>query len=305
MKVRDEKGMVLLLVLVVIALLSALLSEFAFSTLVDLRLTETFRDSTKAEYLTIGGIKAGRMILQEDKNSYDAHSQTEFWSLGIKDYPLADGTISVTIEDLDGRLLLNNMVDSAGNPNILYRERFIRLCSELAIDNPEALADALIDWIDADHDPNPGSAEDSDYLTENPPYEATDGPLQSLDELYLVRGFNADTVGRLRPFVSSFGSGRLNVNTAAPELLRSWDSGAISAIENLLSSRVKKPFTRLNDLRDAIGMESFTALNRNLDLGVTSTYYRINSIGRVNDGTRRMQAVVNKPKDTLLWQKVN
>jgi general secretion pathway protein K len=305
MKVRNEKGMVLLLVLVVIALLSALLSEFAFSTLVDLRLTETFRDSTKAEYLALGGIKAGRMILQEDKNSYDAHSQTEFWSIGIQDYPLAEGNITVKIEDLDGRLWLNKLVDSAGNPNILYRERFIRLCSELAIDSPATLADALIDWIDADHDPSPGGAEDGDYLAENPPYEATDAPLQSLDELYLVRGFNAKTVSRLRPFVSSFGSGRLNINTAAPELLRSWDSESISNIENLLSSRAKKPFTHLNDLRDAIGMESYTALNRNLDLGVTSTYYRINSMGRVNDGTRRMQAVVNKPKDTLLWQKVN
>ncbi len=305
MTVRDEKGMVLLLVLVVIALLSALLSEFAFSTLVDLRLTETFRDSTKAEYLAIGGIRAGRMILQEDKNNYDAHSQTELWSLGIQDYPLADGQISVTIEDLDGRLWLNKLVDSAGNPNILYRERFIRLCSELSIETPEALADALIDWIDEDHDPGPGGAEDSDYLAENPPYEATDGPLQSLEELYLIRGFSSETVARLRPFVSSFGSNKLNVNTAAPELLRSWDIDAGPAIENLLLSRAKGPFTDLNDLRDAIGLDSFTALNRNLDLGVTSSYYLINSTGRVNDGTRRMQAVVNKPKDNLLWQKVN
>jgi len=164
MTVRDEKGMVLLLVLVVIALLSALLSEFAFSTLVDMRLTETFRDSTKAEYLALGGIKAGRMILQDDNNNYDAHSQSEYWSLGIDDYPLAEGTISVKIEDLDGRLWLNKLVDAAGNPNTLYRERFIRLCSELHIDNSEALADALIDWIDADQDPGPGGAEDSDYL---------------------------------------------------------------------------------------------------------------------------------------------
>lgn len=305
MAVRDEKGMVLLLVLVVIALLSALLSEFAFSTLVDMRLTETFRDSTKAEYLALGGIKAGRMILQKDNNNYDAHSQAEYWSRGIQDYPLAEGSVTVKIEDLDGRLWLNNLVDAAGNPNILYRERFIRLCSELAIDNPEALADALIDWIDADHDPSPGGAEDGDYLAETPAYEATDAPLQSLDELYMVRGFNAKTVHRLQPFVSSFGSGRLNINTAEPELLRSWDNGAIDAIENLLSSRIKKPFTHLRDLRDAIGIDNYTALNRNLDLGVTSTYYQINSMGRVNDGTRRMQAVVNKPKDTLLWQKVN
>ena len=42
MSLGNERGMVLLLVLVVVALLSALLSEFAFSTLVDLRLPRPF-----------------------------------------------------------------------------------------------------------------------------------------------------------------------------------------------------------------------------------------------------------------------
>ena len=39
----NQRGMALLLVLVVVALLSALLTELAFSTLVDLRLAETFQ----------------------------------------------------------------------------------------------------------------------------------------------------------------------------------------------------------------------------------------------------------------------
>ena len=69
---RGEKGMALLLVLVVVALLTSLLTELAFSTLIDLRLTETFRDSTRAYYLARGGVAAGRMILQEDRNQYDA-----------------------------------------------------------------------------------------------------------------------------------------------------------------------------------------------------------------------------------------
>lgn len=301
----NERGMVLLLVLVVIALLSALLSEFAFSTLVDLRLTETFRDTTRAEYLARGGIKAGRMILQRDTNSYDAHSPAELWSIGIQDYPLAEGNISVSIEDLDGRLLLNRLVDGMGNPNIVYRERFTRLCSELAIDNPEDLADALTDWLDPDHDKNPAGAEDADYLSANPPYEATDGPLQSIDELLLVRGFSAETVERLRPSVSCFGSGYLNVNTATPELLRSWDADAASAVDSLLSRRAEKPFQQLQEMKDTLGIEDYTAMNRNLDLRVTSSYYLINSQGKVNDGARRMQAVVRKDKDNLLWQKVN
>src|SRR5512139_590481 len=77
---RHERGMALLLVLLVVALLTTLLVEFAFSTLVDLRLTETFRDSTQAYYLAKGGVAAGSMLLKEDRNRYD--SLDEMWSQG-------------------------------------------------------------------------------------------------------------------------------------------------------------------------------------------------------------------------------
>ncbi len=306
MKTGNEKGMVLLLVLVVVTLLGALLSDFAFSTLIDLRLTETFRDTTRAEYLSRGGITAGRMILQTDRNSYDARNDSaELWSIGVQDYPLAEGTVSVTIDDLDGRLQLNLLVDQEGNANILYRDRFVRLCEELALDNPEALADALIDWLDPDQEIGAAGAEDANYLAMNPPYEATDGPLRSIADLHLIRGFDTEAFARLSPFVSSFGSGVLNINTATPEVLRSWDIETVSAIEDLLSRREEGPFKRLEDLREALGVETFTALNRNVDLGVASSYYLISSHGRVNDGARRMQAIVNKTGDKLLWQKVD
>ena len=297
--------MVLLLVLVVIALLSALLSEFAFSTLVDVRLTETFRDSTRAEYLARGGIKAGQMILQQDTNDYDAYDASELWSVGIQNYPLADGEISVKIVDLDGRLNLNQLVDAVGNPNSLYRDRFIRLADELSLGDSEGLVNALIDWIDPDNETNPGGAEDDFYLTRQPAYEALDAPLQSLDELALIRGFTTEIVTRLRPFVSCYGSSQLNVNTAAPELLRSWDAESALAIDNLVSSRAEKPFRQLTELKETLGIEDYTALNRHLDLRVTSTYYLINSQAKVNDGSRRMQAVIHKNRNMLVWQKVN
>jgi general secretion pathway protein K len=245
------------------------------------------------------------MLLQTDTNSYDARDPEELWSVGVQEYPLAEGNISITIEDLDGRLLLNKLVDQEGNPDSLYRERFIRLCNELGLDNSESLVDALIDWLDPDQVRSPAGAEDNDYLTERPAYEATDGPLLSFDELRLVRGFNSATVELLRPHVSVFGSGKLNINTASPELLRSWDAEAAMAVEMLLDRRTAGPFKKLDELREVLGVENFTAINRNLDLLVTSVYYQISSHGRINDGARRIQAIVNKNDDLLLWQKVN
>ena len=52
----------------------------------------------------------------------------------------------------------------------------------------EDVAEAILDWIDEDDDPRPLGAE-SEYYTALPtPYEPRNGPLQSVEELLLVRG---------------------------------------------------------------------------------------------------------------------
>ncbi len=53
------------------------------------------------------------------------------------------------------------------------------------------LSQALLDFIDADNTPHPEGAEQEYYDTLAQPYKILNGPLSTLDELLLVRGFNA------------------------------------------------------------------------------------------------------------------
>ncbi|NIQ94108.1 MAG: general secretion pathway protein GspK, partial [Desulfuromonadales bacterium] len=133
--------MVLLVVLLVVALLVTILVEFAFSTLVDLRLAETYRDTTRAHYLAKGGITVGRTILKEDNNGYDGLD--ELWSQGVQNYPVAEGSINIDIEDHGGRLDLNRLVTPQGNIDPLFKDRLIRLLDLLEADDAEAMTDAL------------------------------------------------------------------------------------------------------------------------------------------------------------------
>ena len=50
------------------------------------------------------------------------------------------------------------------------------------------IADAVVDYLDADDTPRPAGAESSYYAGLSPPYRAKNGPLNSVDELLLVRG---------------------------------------------------------------------------------------------------------------------
>jgi len=67
------------------------------------------------------------------------------------------------------------------------------LLLELRIDNPQEIIDAILDWRDADSDPRPGGAENEYYntLDPGPPYNAKNGPFDSVEELLLVKGVTA------------------------------------------------------------------------------------------------------------------
>lgn len=305
MNVKNQRGAVLLLVLIVVALLSALLTDWAFSTLVDLRLTETFRDSNRAYYLARGGVEVGRQLIGIDNNEYDAPS--EMWGVGVPSYPVSDeATVAITLVDEDGRFNLNKVVDNLGeNPNPLMRDRLRRLLTSMEIDDPDALSDALIDWIDRNQATSPRGAENSWYQGLAQPLASKDAPLDTIDELLLVKGFTPEIVQKLTPYVTVAAVSRLNLNSAAKELLLIWDSDvAASAIELLLERRQEKPFRTLLEVQEILGMENYSALNRNIDIAVTSQFYRITSEGRVNDGVRTVEALVEKAGNRQLWRRV-
>ena len=50
------------------------------------------------------------------------------------------------------------------------------------------IANSIIDWVDPDNDAAPGGAESDYYNGLTPPYNAKNGPLDSLEELLLVKG---------------------------------------------------------------------------------------------------------------------
>lgn len=300
--------MVLLLVLVVVALLSALLTDFAFSTLVDLRLAETFRDSTRAQFLAKGGVRVGRIILQQDNNTFDAPgSPEELWSQGLQNYPVAEGYVSIDIRDLGGSLNLNSLV-SAGNPEVVQMDRFIALLKNLGIDDPPGLTDSLVDWIDSDDDARTYGAEEGYYQRLDKPYPCKNGPLDTLEELGMVRGFTPEVCRLLAPHVTVYGDAggqKLNVNSASPEMLLAWGNGVAQGdVDRIVEGRAEAPFKSLTDLKDLIGLNAYTALNFNQDLALTSWYYRISSRAEVNEGVKRVDAVVAKNGDKLLFIKV-
>ncbi len=310
---RNQQGMALLLVLIIVSLLSALVIEFSFSTLVDLRATETFRDRIKAYYLARGGVEAARTILQQDKNSFDHPS--ELWGNPLVNIPAGDGDVSMTITDLTGRLNINFVADNRGNPLPGYH-RFIALCHEvLQLDQSQAkeLADSLVYWFITDK--TQSTPDDAYYDGLQPPYHRRGKKLAVLDELRLVKGFDPQRFAALEPYIRVAGNEQINLNTAPVEVLYAWQFSA--AEENvavmlgqqdmlaLATYRRQFPFRALADLSQVEGIrDRWSAAWLQGTVGVTGSVYRISSQGRINAVTRYAHAIVNKRTNKLLSFKV-
>ncbi|MDT8440031.1 MAG: type II secretion system minor pseudopilin GspK [Desulfuromonadales bacterium] len=316
-----ERGMALLVVLVVIALLTSLLVELGYSTLVDLRLTETFRDSTRAYYLAKGGINAGRMLLQEDRNDYDARSEP--WSLGVVNYPVGEqGSVTIQIEDQDGKLALNRLVQGS-NPQTVMVDRLYRLLVAMEIGDradPAELTAALLDWLDPDDTPYAeirtdglniptAGAEESHYRSLVEPYPCKNGPLETLEELSLIKGFTPEIVRLLDPHLAINGALQINLNTASLPVLMSLDREIDrTTAEAIVAYRQQEPIRTIEQLEEILAAEAYPVLKTLANLqqiGTTSRYYRIEASSLVNDGSRRLLADVDKQNNSLLFFKVN
>ncbi len=312
--------MALLLVLVIVALLTSLLTELSFSTMVDMHLTETFRDSTRAYYLAKGGVNAGRMILQADNNNYDSLDET--WSNGVINYPVGEGSVTILIEDLDGKLDINGMV-VGNNPQAIVTDRFYRLLVAIGLDklaDPAELTAALIDWMDTGDDPYTeihtddqslpvSGAEDIYYQSLSQPYRCKNGPLETLQELSLVKGFTPEIVKRVSPHLAVNGTLAVNVNTASAEVLMSLDLQiSRDTAEAIIDYRQTEPIKSVAQLETTLAPEDYVVLKTlsNIgQLGTKSHTYRVESYAMVNDGSRRLMAEIDKRNNKLLFFKVN
>ncbi len=319
-KRRGEQGMALLLVLVVVALLTSLLTDLAYSTLVDMRLTETFRDKTKAYYLAKGGIKAGRMILKIDDNQYD--SLKEPWSQGVISYPVGQGSVSIFILDQDGRLNINGLV-RGDNPQAVMVDRFYRFLVAMDLGekfDPAELTAALIDWLDTGDAPYTeirtdeqnlpvAGAEDVYYQSLSPAYGCKNGPLETLQELTLIKGFTPELVKKISPYLTVNNVSAVNINTAGIEVLMSLDLKIDREVaQKIVDFRQTESIKSIVQLEDTFEPDIYAVLKTlaNLkQLDTKSNIYLIEAYAYVNDGAQRLVAEVNKTNDKLLFFRVN
>jgi len=215
---RTQRGVALVTAVMIVAIATAIAVQIAFAHQIWFRQMENVADRDATDWLRRGALHWASLALLEDAAQNSTDHLGESWAMGLPTLPVEGGTIKVSIEDAQSRFNLNSI--GGTDPTSLANLQLLqRLLDVLQLD-PQ-LANAVADWIDPNSDALPGGAEDVDYLNLNPPYRAANRPIASVDELRLIRGFDAKTVAALLPYVTVLpvATNDINVNTAPPVVL--------------------------------------------------------------------------------------
>ena len=304
MQRSDERGIALLLTLLVLTILVALILEFDAEARREYRDAAAFRDNFKATVLARAAVQAARGTLQQDLlkdklvgKFFDA--LTDVWALPIKDYAIGDGFLTAQIEDERGKLNLNDLAAPGGDPSGKQKKvlRVKRLFELLQI-NPD-LVDAIVDWIDPDENPEPAGAESSYYQALRPSYRAANAPLQTLLELRLIKGMTPEIIQKISRLVTVYpqgGESIVNINTADPLVLQALDPRITQSVAgDIVQAR---PF-RNNKVDDLDRIGSFEAIGKEIRAlyDIKSDLFLARMTVRVNEVTRNAIVVLRRDQN--------
>jgi general secretion pathway protein K len=216
-----QRGIALMVAILIVALGTMIAAAVAYENAMTARrgtATYAFDQSILiaqgAEALAAYGL---RQIVQSDpKQLYPGQG----WDKPIGPIEVVPGVmLEASLEDLQGRFNLNNLVKTDGTPDVAMVTAFNQLLTAVGLE--EKWTGYIIDWIDMDGTPSiPEGAEDSVYMGQALPYRTPNRYITSASELLALPGFGRDRYVALAPYVTALPHGTtINVCTASGVLL--------------------------------------------------------------------------------------
>ena len=289
---KSEKGVALILTLLIAAILVTLIVETNYSTQVDVRIAGNSRNDLQASYLAKSGVNIAISYLKYDGQNSETDNLTEDWAKSYPPFPVGEGFVKVMIEDENAKINVNEtmMEDGKIDPKIYNALSILFQRTEVDME----ILDSLIDWIDPDDEPQPEGAEGYYYGSLDPPYECKNGPLDTLSELLMIKGVTDEVYGKISGYLTIYSNGRINVNTASKEILMCLDDEIDEEIaEGIIQYREEKPFDTKGELKDVLNDDDLYGRIESI-IDVKSNAFNVVSIGRVERVEKVVRAVIDR-----------
>lgn len=331
-----KKGSILILVLWTLAMLTVFAAAIGLRMRQRIALLGRLEARGQLQAVARSGIKKAVAALRRDVEREGAaataygkffrHNNPEAFANLV----IGEGAAEVSYPYYDGMSLhpqtRYGLVDEESriNINTAGKDVLAALMSLLAVGDAqqiEDLAQAIIDWQELGQGKLEGFYSDEYYASLQFPYAEKDGDFEIIDELMLVKGVTPEIFSRLRPFVTIYGDGLVNINTASREALMAMGLEAGAADKVLLVRRgvdgvesTVDDYIFLRTFDVAVEMQNFIkldpkevaqidALNEHGRIKTLSQFYSAESHGRLTrkDGALTILCVYSISDDKILY----
>lgn len=301
-----RRGAVLLVALWVVIILSLMVSTLAFEMHVEAKVTSYYRSRMKAQYLSLAGLEWAKMLLVK-AGTNDPNLEEEFPDLFVAaelirrgnaltglTQELGDGTFTIDLVPEQGRRNVNRL--SVEEWHEMLERNYV---SE---DLWDEMVDAFMDWVDRDEEHRLSGAESDDSYYEERGYEVKNAPIDTIDELVLIKGFTPEIVyggpaedpdfpphPGIAQWLTTVGDGKININAAPVNVLLSMMDMDEFAVEAIMEGRLGldgEPNTEDDGFESVDQMIQLTGLDPAL-AGLFTTrdrkFVRLKVVGEVGD----------------------
>ena len=306
--VLGEKGVALIMVLWVMAILSVVALEFSFAMRTEINITKNHKEELQQYAMAEGGVQRA---ITELIYKHDARLQQMKKTLSLEEIPpeqkewMADGR-SYTLPFDQGSCEIR-MMSEAGKININIVSEFLlrKIIGQLGMegDARDVVVDSVLDWRDTNDFYRANGAENDYYLSLKEPYYCKDGNLDSIEELLLVKGVtpdlyhgkkrtlegeegSTDRVG-LKDIFSIYSLGeQVDINSATPLVMNMVLGIPREVSQQMVKAREEKPFENQQDLLNRVPeLGPFVGeIGRLIVYRSALPYYTIESRAKVKDG---------------------
>lgn len=240
----DSRGIALIMVLWVLAVLMVIVLSFSYLSRTESLAAVSFRQGVEKKFLAEAGIQ--RAVMEIIYRRMNPNVQTdvegvETWRVDGTPYTIAigDDHYTVAITDESGKINLNTLNDTSV---IILKN----LLTNMGVEGTQAdtIADSVLDWKDPDDLVRLNGAESDYYMSLPNPYKAKNANFDTLEELLLVKGmtpailYGDGTKKGIIDFLTvNSNSSQISVGAAPREVLMAIPGITADVVEAIMNAR--------------------------------------------------------------------
>ena len=228
----------------------------------------------------------------------------------------ADGmVVAASLGELDYRVELHD-AGARLNLNVAGEDQLRQLFVALHVDARRAdrLAEAIADWRDGDQLRRANGAERTEYIRDGRAVVPDDGPFASVAMLRFVMGMTDSLYRLVLPYVSTLGSGRVDLNAAARPVLIGLPGMTEETVAALLRYRQQgRRVTSLDRFADELSPSARQRLRATMQQLQAMTVLEPREIHVASEAWRRgtatrlrIDAIISRDEEgRVVWRRVS